>query len=72
MSKLSDEVIAQLRTRLGWWLVRVGFRLIGAGRGVGLCAGCGPRDAAGGLDEDGACATCGADAYHTWHLEGQR
>jgi hypothetical protein len=62
---LPGEVIEMALARIGWFLVRAGFRLIGGpGGGVGLCVECGPQS---NLDEDGCCLMCGADSLHHWH-----
>jgi hypothetical protein len=63
---LPGEVIEMALARLGWFMVRVGFRLVGGRNGgIGLCSQCGPQSR---LDEDGCCLMCGADALHLWHL----
>ena len=63
---LPGEIIAMALYRAGLWLIGAGFRVVRrTGWNVALCAQCGmlPR-----VDEDGACATCGGDALHSWHL----
>ena len=64
---LPGELIEMALARLGWLLVRWGFALIAPGDGVGMCANCGPR-LPQDCDEEGCCSTCGADAWHVWHV----